>query len=686
MKRVLSILVCITVTMVLMAETMIPEKTTPLRAQRAGIPSRTLRAAPEHSFIGAPVAIGPNYYDYMPGSYCSLPAQVNKTNGNIYFVYHAQEISGAERRVYYSFISNGQVGSPATINTTNMEEGYAGVAVDQITGDPLVSWHANFETSNPDLECPMSYDLFHLTGGAGLWMTPFEVIAPTSPSPNPGDQFIWPYVYIGPSPVADKQRVYVIARNKIASPVSGNPVENPLIAYADFDSMDLASQSTLNWSYTSIPELDNWHMGIPEATRPFLSVSVSQTDGTIVFFGHSTEDRMIAFVNTNYGEGEWEYYCSDTFNELYPVENPLNQDGTPKFDLNAGESLYWSVSNCHHFNSRMAGDAVVATGAMILAVYDTDGYYIDYVFPKAFRFDLTTHEFSFVDLVYTGANPDDAIPMVPWDLDEDGEPDEYSSQGFVLSELDWPIYYWEADAAFDDNNFKVTGNDTNDWLVGIWQDGFKARLGNDGEPGYADWIDVPEIYLVLSANNGADWSEPIVLNSRDYPELNGMIPSYVYPASYVEDLGNDHGKLHLFFLDDNEYGSSVRGYGSAVGGNMIYASLDISFEGLPSSTGVHNHGIVPPSKELLAQNYPNPFNPTTTVSFDLPQAGHVSIAVFNLRGQRIKTLVDADLPAQSHSVVWNGTDDDNNSVSSGVYFYKMITPTYTGTKKMILMK
>jgi hypothetical protein len=85
-------------------------------------------------------------------------------------------------------------------------------------------------------------------------------------------------------------------------------------------------------------------------------------------------------------------------------------------------------------------------------------------------------------------------------------------------------------------------------------------------------------------------------------------------------------------------------------------------------------------------NYPNPFNPETTISFSLNEAGPVELAIYNIKGQKIKTLVNETLPAQNYNIVWNGRDDNNQQVSSGVYFYRMHTPTYTSTRKMILMK
>ncbi|MBP7204946.1 MAG: T9SS type A sorting domain-containing protein [Candidatus Cloacimonetes bacterium] len=88
----------------------------------------------------------------------------------------------------------------------------------------------------------------------------------------------------------------------------------------------------------------------------------------------------------------------------------------------------------------------------------------------------------------------------------------------------------------------------------------------------------------------------------------------------------------------------------------------------------------------LADNYPNPFNPSTTIGFNLPAASAARLDIFNLRGQRVCTLVDGELPAGTHSAVWNGQDSSGDPVSSGVYLYRLSNGTDVLTRKMMLMK
>ena len=104
------------------------------------------------------------------------------------------------------------------------------------------------------------------------------------------------------------------------------------------------------------------------------------------------------------------------------------------------------------------------------------------------------------------------------------------------------------------------------------------------------------------------------------------------------------------------------------------------------SVGVEDNVIVQTPEIFLYQNYPNPFNPTTTIKYQLPENSKVELTVYNLKGQKVKQLVSEQLSAGRHSVVWNGKDNNNKSVSSGIYFYKLKTANFEKTRKMILLK
>lgn len=102
-------------------------------------------------------------------------------------------------------------------------------------------------------------------------------------------------------------------------------------------------------------------------------------------------------------------------------------------------------------------------------------------------------------------------------------------------------------------------------------------------------------------------------------------------------------------------------------------------------TGVDEQNNRPVSFSLN-QNYPNPFNATTEITFNTAATGRVVLDVYNITGQKIKTLVNDQFKPGIHSVIWDGTAEDGHVITSGVYFYRLQTADRSETKKMVLIK
>jgi hypothetical protein len=95
---------------------------------------------------------------------------------------------------------------------------------------------------------------------------------------------------------------------------------------------------------------------------------------------------------------------------------------------------------------------------------------------------------------------------------------------------------------------------------------------------------------------------------------------------------------------------------------------------------------IPSARASLAQNTPNPFNPRTTISFSLDRDEAVRLQVFDLAGRLVRNLVDRPLTAGVHQVAWDGLDEGGQTVASGVYVYRLKTPSFTQSRRMILLK
>jgi hypothetical protein len=103
-------------------------------------------------------------------------------------------------------------------------------------------------------------------------------------------------------------------------------------------------------------------------------------------------------------------------------------------------------------------------------------------------------------------------------------------------------------------------------------------------------------------------------------------------------------------------------------------------------TTVENSDFAAPSESMLFPNYPNPFNPSTMLTYSLATKGQVTLSIYNLLGQKIRSLMDEVKGAGVYSLSWSGTDDDGKQVGSGVYFVRMTTENIVRTQKIIFMK
>ena len=171
----------------------------------------------------------------------------------------------------------------------------------------------------------------------------------------------------------------------------------------------------------------------------------------------------------------------------------------------------------------------------------------------------------------------------------------------------------------------------------------------------------------------------------------GNVENVEVTAAYVTVNPDNTGYYEITILPGTfDVTATLDGYfletvtGVVVEEGLITSGVDFTLEAV---VGVDD--IVTAKTELL-NNYPNPFNPETNIAFSIKEAGYTTLEVYNMKGQLVKTLVNEVKESGNYTVTWNGTNNSNKSVSSGVYFYKMISEgnsgRYTSTKKMILLK
>lgn len=143
------------------------------------------------------------------------------------------------------------------------------------------------------------------------------------------------------------------------------------------------------------------------------------------------------------------------------------------------------------------------------------------------------------------------------------------------------------------------------------------------------------------------------------------------PISYTKTGANKAGGFGLYSFQQSATGLA------AYFDNIVVTQL--------APLAVEDNAPVP-VEYYLQQNYPNPFNPSTTINYNLPTSGLVSLNVYDLLGREVAPLVSTEQSAGQHSATWNGKNNSGNAVPSGVYLYSLSSGNIRNTMKMILMK
>jgi len=217
---------------------------------------------------------------------------------------------------------------------------------------------------------------------------------------------------------------------------------------------------------------------------------------------------------------------------------------------------------------------------------------------------------------------------------------------------------------------------------------YEADVNTDGSINILDILVMVQIILgndMARTNNVATSVELIQrLNQLSYKSdgygLIGFELILSHNATCEFKINND-----AFIADYNTSGNTTKMIIIINEGNDLFTSTD-DFEIIEVLAGTSlseidvNITIIPKSFELGGA-FPNPFNPVTSLSFSLPESQDIILQVYNLQGQTIETLVNGNMEAGYHSVVWNA-----NSYASGVYFVKMVAGNYVNTQKLMLLK
>lgn len=289
--------------------------------------------------------------------------------------------------------------------------------------------------------------------------------------------------------------------------------------------------------------------------------------------------------------------------------------------------------------------------------------------------DLVKYFFSVKDLSMNGNKTNSQIYSYQIDTTE------------LIDNFEGDLYKWDLGNGWgkelidDTGSFSITDSpyglyDNNEENSLIYKYSFNLTNYNSA------WIEYSTRYLIeadkdscnleASTNNGQNWEILKTYTGVQLDFTKEIIDISEYTAEGIDDF-----KIR-FRMISNE---SIMLNGIWIDDVIINVSFDTTLTAINDPLTK-----IFPDKFALQQNYPNPFNPSTKIAFSIPERQKLELTVFNILGQKIRTLASGTRNAGQHSVIWDGTDDFGEVVSSGIYFYQLKTRDFLKTKKMMYLQ
>ena len=221
-------------------------------------------------------------------------------------------------------------------------------------------------------------------------------------------------------------------------------------------------------------------------------------------------------------------------------------------------------------------------------------------------------------------------------------------------------YYYPFDMDYNTRVWDGDNNGTAIIDIGPYEFGAPAFGGIEGYT-YNPTTGNPVDYVLLKINNQpGEFTFADSIGNFEY-----HLPAGVYDV-YAE---------RVFYEDVIEYQVEV------IDGEFTQIAIPM-FE----IVDIEENTIIFSINDFKLTNFPNPFNPTTTISFSLLEDSDVELSIYNVKGQKVTTIINEHLSKGKHSIVWSGVDEQNKLVCSGIYLYKIKAGNQESAKRMLLLK
>lgn len=262
---------------------------------------------------------------------------------------------------------------------------------------------------------------------------------------------------------------------------------------------------------------------------------------------------------------------------------------------------------------------------------------------------------------------------------------KYSQQGQLLWSKAYKGFSYDIGVDSQSNIIVVGPTESGDSTL---TDFLLVKFSTDGESLWTSRFNDPINSNVYGSLSNVDIDGNIYVSGS----IHDSVATYDVATAKFSQTGNLEWQI-TYDKSDVDYpkdltidtAGSVYITGSSEVWGQIQSLFVVKYSPVITDASDNKQGIIP-TIWSLSQNYPNPFNPSTTIRFTLPISGHVSLEIFNILGQRVKTVMNENLSAGYQQITWDGTDQHGKQVASGIYFYRLQTNDFSETKKMVLMR
>jgi len=632
---------------------------------------------PEYEFLTNPTTIMTSYYDYMPGGLNTYPiAHQTETGDGIYLTFMARENFDSNRLQYGAYLnSDGSINSYGFISYSNTPQGYGDITMHPASGHPIVTWH-QFDSQ---AVCIITYN-------NPLYIDPWPKGIFYSDLP---DEYLCPEIHKGPSPLGeDWIRLYHISRNAAPDPFDHH-CEDIRILYIDIENTATVDMSQIlyqaNW--TAVYPMYSWRN---VSCRPNASFAIDYVNpGHVALIGIATWlEGDQGFMPVEEGAFVWESF---DYGESWLMQD-LHSDG-PDFHFYEVDNLpQFALPNGNSPDKLFVGPGRYYSTPYSTAVIDNEG---NVHFPYLQHYtmeDSVGYSYIFIwflpqaELVWNGYEfMYRNVPAFPW-MDTGGSGHDVPwgidpATGDTLYQYTKAYYYYDSfpNKGMQAQSFSVE----NEWMIQLWTDCTYHFFAVRGIPGYDEYLEHPLLTISASKDNGETWSEPLYLTDVHNPnfDFSDQITVYPYTQKIIQDVNGSDGKFVIMYMDDNSFGSFIQGQGNNMGGQITecivqldFSFLDVDDEPIPNI--------------IFSQNHPNPFAGSTKISFSSKKALNeaTEVAIYNAKGQLIRTLPLTLETSQKGFANWDGKDASGKNVSNGIYFYKLQGSVDSPAGKMLLTR